>query len=174
MMRKFAAELLGTGLLVFFGVGVATLMFGFKFDGGSVAAGVVATALAFGLVLLALAYALRPISGCHMVRQFFGTTELCSLVVCRLVEAHTGSRWLNSFAASSARCCSPRCSILRPLPAPVPDGLRRGRLGAASAIPGVGVGSALPRRGECLRCSVPSSVPQGHRRTGARGDRGYN
>jgi glycerol uptake facilitator-like aquaporin len=45
MMRKLAAELLGTGLLVFFGVGVATLMFGFKFDGGSVAAGVVATAL---------------------------------------------------------------------------------------------------------------------------------
>jgi glycerol uptake facilitator-like aquaporin len=33
MMRKFATELLGTGLLVFFGVGVATLMFGFKFDG---------------------------------------------------------------------------------------------------------------------------------------------
>src|ERR1700685_2986469 len=66
MMRRFAAELLGTGLLVFFGVGVATLMFGFKFDGGSVAAGVVATALAFGLVLLALAYTLGPISGCHV------------------------------------------------------------------------------------------------------------
>jgi aquaporin Z len=66
MMRRFAAELLGTGLLVFFGVGVATLNFGFKFDGGSVAAGVVATALAFGLVLLALAYVLGPISGCHV------------------------------------------------------------------------------------------------------------
>lgn len=66
MMRKFLTELLGTALLVFFGVGVATLMFGFKFDGGSVAAGVVATALAFGLVLLALAYALGPISGCHV------------------------------------------------------------------------------------------------------------
>ncbi len=66
MMRKFAAELLGTGLLVFFGVGVATLDFGFKFDGPSIAAGVVATALAFGLVLLALAYVLGPISGCHV------------------------------------------------------------------------------------------------------------
>jgi aquaporin Z len=66
MMRRFAAELLGTGLLVFFGVGVATLNFGFKFDGGSIAAGVVATALAFGLVLLALAYVLGPISGCHV------------------------------------------------------------------------------------------------------------
>ena len=66
MVRKVVAELLGTGLLVFFGVGVATLMFGFGFDGGSVAAGVVATALAFGLVLLALAYAIGPLTGCHV------------------------------------------------------------------------------------------------------------
>jgi aquaporin Z len=66
MARKLAAELLGTFLLVFFAVGVATLMFGFKFDGGSVAAGVVATALTFGLVLLSLAYVLGPISGCHV------------------------------------------------------------------------------------------------------------
>jgi aquaporin Z len=66
MVRKLAAELLGTGLLVFFGVGVATLMFGFHFDGGSVAAGIVATALAFGLVLLALAYAIGPLTGCHV------------------------------------------------------------------------------------------------------------
>src|SRR3984893_18977618 len=66
MMRRFVTELLGTGLLVFFGVGVATLNFVFKFDGGSTAAGVVATALAFGLVLLALAHVLGPISGCHV------------------------------------------------------------------------------------------------------------
>ena len=33
MARKFAAELLGTALLVFFAVGVATLTFGFKADG---------------------------------------------------------------------------------------------------------------------------------------------
>ncbi len=64
--RKFGAELFGTALLVFFGCGVATLMFGFGFDGGSVAAGVVATALAFGLVLLSLAYVLGPVSGCHV------------------------------------------------------------------------------------------------------------
>jgi aquaporin Z len=64
--RKPAAELLGTALLVFFGVGVATLMFGFRLDGTSVAAGVVATALTFGLVLLALVYAIGPVSGCHV------------------------------------------------------------------------------------------------------------
>src|SRR6185437_1182172 len=66
MARKLIAELLGTAVLVFFAVGVATLMFGFKFDGGSVAAGVVATAFTFGLVLLALAYVLGPISGAHV------------------------------------------------------------------------------------------------------------
>jgi aquaporin Z len=66
MARKFLAELLGTALLVFFAVGVATLMFGFRFDHGNVAVGVLATAFAFGLVLLALAYALEPISGAHV------------------------------------------------------------------------------------------------------------
>jgi aquaporin Z len=66
MVRKLTAEFLGTGLLVFFGVGVATLMFGFGFDGGSAAAGVVATALAFGLVLVALAYAIGPLTGAHV------------------------------------------------------------------------------------------------------------
>jgi aquaporin Z len=64
--RKLAAELLGTALLVFFGVGAATLSFGFKLDGGSTAAGVVATALTFGLVLLALVYTIGPVSGCHV------------------------------------------------------------------------------------------------------------
>lgn len=65
-IRKFAAELLGTAILVFFAVGIATLAFGFKLLGDSPAAGVVMTALGFGLVLLGLAYALGPISGCHV------------------------------------------------------------------------------------------------------------
>lgn len=65
-IRKPAAELLGTAVLVFCAVGVATLSFGFKLDGGSTIAGVIATALAFGLVLLALVYTIGPISGCHV------------------------------------------------------------------------------------------------------------
>jgi aquaporin Z len=60
------AELLGTALLVFFGAGVATLSFGFQIAGSSLSAGVVATALAFGLVLLVLVYAIGPVSGCHV------------------------------------------------------------------------------------------------------------
>ena len=66
MARKFFAELLGTAILVFFAVGVATLSFGFGLFGGSYSAGVIATALAFGLTLMALAYVLGPISGCHV------------------------------------------------------------------------------------------------------------
>jgi aquaporin Z len=64
--KKLAAEFVGTAVLVFIAVGVATENFGFKIFGSSLAAGVVTTALAFGLVLLALAYAIGPISGCHV------------------------------------------------------------------------------------------------------------
>lgn len=67
--RVLIAELLGTALLVFFACGVATLSFGIA--GGALAgtaksAGVIATALAFGLVLLVLVYGIGNISGCHV------------------------------------------------------------------------------------------------------------
>src|SRR5206468_22024 len=65
-VRKLVAEALGTACLVFFAVGTATLCFGYALTGSSTSAGVVATALAFGLVLLTLAYALGPISGAHV------------------------------------------------------------------------------------------------------------
>lgn len=64
--RKLFAEILGTALLVFVGVGVATLSFGFEFAGLSVSAGVVATALAFGFIMLIMAYALGPLTGAHI------------------------------------------------------------------------------------------------------------
>jgi aquaporin Z len=94
MARKLAAEFLGTFILVFFAVGVATLMFGFKFDGGSVAAGVVATALAFGLVLLSLAYVIGPISGCHV-----NPAVTIGAVVARRLDPVTGiAYWVAQFA----------------------------------------------------------------------------
>jgi aquaporin Z len=64
--KKLAAEFMGTAILVFIAVGVATENFGFKLFGSSTAAGVVTTSLAFGLVLMALAYAIGPISGAHV------------------------------------------------------------------------------------------------------------
>jgi aquaporin Z len=63
---KLVAEAVGTFFLVFFGVGVATLSFGFRLFGSSISAGVVTTALAFGLVMLVMAYGIGPISGAHI------------------------------------------------------------------------------------------------------------
>jgi aquaporin Z len=83
MVRKLAVEFLGTAILVFFAVGVATLMFGFKFDGASVAAGVVATALAFGLTLLALVYLIGPVSGCHVNPAVTIGALLCGRIAVR-------------------------------------------------------------------------------------------
>src|SRR5579863_9250481 len=94
MVRKFAAELLGTAVLVFFAVGVATLTFGFKADGGSFAAGVVATALAFGLTLLCLAYVLGPISGCHVNPA----VTLGALLTNRIPLTEAVAYWVAQFA----------------------------------------------------------------------------
>jgi aquaporin Z len=58
LTRSLVAEFLGTALLVLIGVGSAVA--------GLRSGGPVEVALAFGLVLLALAYALGPISGCHV------------------------------------------------------------------------------------------------------------
>ena len=58
LARSVAAEFLGTALLVFLAVGSAV--------GGIDVLGPVGVAFAFGFVLLALAYAIGPISGCHI------------------------------------------------------------------------------------------------------------
>jgi aquaporin Z len=56
--RRYVAELVGTFVLVFGGVGTAVLA------GGVV--GAQGVALAFGLALLAMIYVIGPISGCHI------------------------------------------------------------------------------------------------------------
>jgi aquaporin Z len=94
MSRKLAAEFLGTAILVFFAVGVATLMFGFKLAGASVAAGVVATALAFGLTLLALVYLIGPISGCHVNPA----VTAGALLAGRIPLAEAVGYWIAQFA----------------------------------------------------------------------------
>ena len=56
MLKKLLAEAFGTFVLVFFACGVAA------WTGGSL----VATALAFGLVIVAMAYTIGRVSGCHV------------------------------------------------------------------------------------------------------------
>src|SRR5665811_2484738 len=57
-MKKYVAELVGTFVLVFGGVGSAVL------SGGHI--GFLGVAFAFGLSLLAMVYTIGPISGCHV------------------------------------------------------------------------------------------------------------
>jgi aquaporin Z len=66
MWRKYAAEFLGTILLVFFGAGAATLVLGYKLFGTSLASGMVVVGLAFGLIYAALVFVAGPISGGHV------------------------------------------------------------------------------------------------------------
>lgn len=56
--RKALAEAVGTFILVFFAVGAA--VFGIE------TIGKLGVAIAFGFVLLALAYSIGPVSGCHV------------------------------------------------------------------------------------------------------------
>ena len=62
MSRKFAAELIGTFWLVLGGCGSAVIAA--KFPG--VGIGLAGVALAFGLTVLTMAYAIGHISGCHL------------------------------------------------------------------------------------------------------------
>jgi aquaporin Z len=57
-MKKFVAELIGTATLVIFGCGTAVLA------GAEV--GHAGIAAAFGLAIVAMAYGIGPISGCHV------------------------------------------------------------------------------------------------------------
>ena len=68
MSRKLIAEFVGTFLLVFLAVGAAVFgIAGGVGDGGTgPASGTVGVALAFGLVVLMLAYAFGPVSGTHV------------------------------------------------------------------------------------------------------------
>lgn len=89
LLKKAIAECIGTFVLVFFAVGTAVL-------GG----GLVGTALAFGLVIVAMAYSIGRISGCHInpavslgmliakkmtVKEFF--VYVCSQIVGGLLGA---------------------------------------------------------------------------------------
>jgi len=64
-MKKLVAELLGTAALVFIGCGSAVIS-GRAVIAGVEGIGVLGIALAFGLVLLTLVYAIGSISGCHV------------------------------------------------------------------------------------------------------------
>ena len=66
VMKKYIAEMIGTMVLVLMGCGSAVFAGSVT---GTVGAGVgtVGVALAFGLSVVAMAYAIGGISGCHII-----------------------------------------------------------------------------------------------------------
>lgn len=89
-LKKYLAEVLGTATLVLFGCGTAVV------SGGNL----VATALAFGLAIVAAAYAIGDISGCHvnpavslamLIRGKLNAKEFAGYVISQVIGAFIGS-----------------------------------------------------------------------------------
>jgi aquaporin Z len=102
MARRLLAELLGTAILVFVGVGVATMVFGLHVFGfrsaaslapGVLAAGGLAVGMAFGLVMLALVYVIGPISASHVNPA----VTLGAYLVRRLTLIEAAGYWVAQF-----------------------------------------------------------------------------
>ncbi len=109
-MKKYIAEFLGTMVLVLFGCGTAVVCGGFTGGTGSGFLGVVAIALAFGLAIVAAAYAIGDISGCHVnpavslavwINGKMSKTDLIAYVIAQNVGAFAGSGILKLITACS-------------------------------------------------------------------------
>jgi aquaporin Z len=90
LVRSLSAEFIGTALLVLLAVGAAVASFN--------DIGALGVALAFGLVLLALAYALGPVSGCHVNPA----VTLGVLLAGGMTAAEAGLYWVAQVAGGIA------------------------------------------------------------------------
>ncbi|MCD8123709.1 MAG: MIP family channel protein [Lachnospiraceae bacterium] len=93
--QKYLAEVIGTFVLVTFGCGTAVAV-GCDSASGS---GYLLTALAFGLVIVAMAYSIGNISGCHinpavslamLMRGQLSTTDFVGYVISQLIGSALG------------------------------------------------------------------------------------
>ena len=86
MLKKFAAELVGTMVLVLFGCGAAVL-------GGFDHVGQLGIALAFGFAIIAMAYGIGPVSGCHVNPA----VSLAVFIAGRMSAREMGLYWAAQF-----------------------------------------------------------------------------
>ncbi len=93
--KKYLAEAIGTFVLVTFGCGTACAV-GCASDAGS---GYLLTALAFGLVIVAMAYSIGNISGCHinpavslamLIRKQLSAVDFVGYVISQLIGSTLG------------------------------------------------------------------------------------
>ncbi|MCR5275026.1 MAG: aquaporin [Clostridiales bacterium] len=102
-LRKYLAEIIGTFVLVVFGCGTA-IVTGCGAEGGMGAYAL--TALAFGLVIVAMAYSIGNISGCHInpavslamfVNKKMSLTDMLLYWASQVVGACAGAFLLSAF-----------------------------------------------------------------------------
>ncbi|HEV2169890.1 MAG TPA: aquaporin, partial [Candidatus Binatus sp.] len=107
MSRRFAAELIGTFWLVFGGCGTAVIAAGFP----KVGVGLLGVALAFGLTLLTMAFAIGTISGCHInpavtiglwAGKRFPAREVPAYIIAQVIGAILASSVLYVIASGTA------------------------------------------------------------------------
>ena len=91
MVRKFSAEFVGTLVLVLFGCGAAVL-------GGFDHVGQLGIALAFGFAIVAMAYGIGPVSGCHVNPA----VSLAAFVAGRMSLKDMGLYWVAQFLGAVA------------------------------------------------------------------------
>jgi len=97
-IKKLTAEFFGTATLVYMACGVAVLTLGSWHSHYGQNAGILATALAFGLVLAGLAYAIGPVSGCHVNPA----VSLGMVVAGRMTITDMLGYWVAQFAGAIA------------------------------------------------------------------------
>ncbi|MDR3205598.1 MAG: aquaporin, partial [Candidatus Methanoplasma sp.] len=96
-IRKYFAELVGTMILVFMGCGAAVFL------GADTGGGHLAVALSFGFSIVAAAYVIGSISGCHinpavsfgaLLTKRIGLTDFAGYVVFQIAGAIIGAALL--------------------------------------------------------------------------------
>ena len=109
-IKKYLAEFLGTMVLVLFGCGTAVVCGGFTGGMETGFLGVVAIALAFGLAIVASAYAIGDISGCHvnpavslamLINGKLTFGDFIGYVIAQVAGAFAGSGILKLITANS-------------------------------------------------------------------------
>ena len=107
-IRKYCAEFIGTFVLVLFACGVA----GQTCAPASEGSGYLITALAFGLVIVAMAYSIGNVSGCHinpavsiamLVSGKMSVKDFCGYVVAQFLGAVGGAAVLNFIVKDTAK-----------------------------------------------------------------------
>ncbi len=106
-IKKYIAEFIGTFVLVFFACGTACAVG----CSSTLGTGYLLTALAFGLVIVAMAYSIGNISGCHinpavsiamLISKKMSVTDFCGYVLAQFAGSIAGAALLRYFFGSES------------------------------------------------------------------------